>query len=220
MEELKKKYDKIISLGSNCYLKFFLNHIKYSQETYFFDYLGSPMWSVYELIKNNFDDVFNFDDYSSELIIKGHPRISTNMKYNLKFKHSLYDLKTGRNGREFVKFKETYERRIKRFQELLSSSDNVLFIRFEEMKENRIINQSFNEKNKISELEYIKLFSLFITSNFPNLKFKILFISKTYPDNVDEENKIVIIKEVQKIDDYRIAGGKITDLLNSKLSLL
>jgi hypothetical protein len=88
------------------------------------------------------------------------------------------------------------------------------------MKENRIINQSFNEKNKISELEYIKLFSLFITSNFPNLKFKILFISKTYPDNVDEENKIVIIKEVQKIDDYRIAGGKITDLLNSKLSLL
>lgn len=220
MEEKLKKYDKIISLGSNCYVKFFLKHIKYDQETYFFDNIGSPMWSVCELIKHNFEDVLNFNDYNSEIINKGCARIVTNTKYNLKFKHDLRDLRAGCDGVEFVKFKETYNRRIKRFQDLLSSEDNVLFIRFEEMKENRIINTSYIDKNKISELEYIKLFSEFITTNFPNLKFKIVFISKTWGNKVDEKNKIVIIKEVQKINDYKMSGNQIKDLLNYNLSLL
>jgi len=220
MEEKIKKYDKIISLGSNCYVKFFLKHINYEQETYFFDNIGSPMWSVCDLINNNFDDVLNFNDYNSEMIIKGSARIATNKKYNLKFKHDLRDLRGGCNGVEFVKFKETYNRRIKRFQDLLLSEHNVLFIRFEEIKENRIINKSYDEKNKISELEYIKLFSEFITTNFPNLKFKIVFISKTWGNKVDETNKIVIIKEVQKINDYKMAGNQIKDLLNYNLSLL
>ena len=221
MEEKLKKYDKIISLGSNCYIKFFLKHIKYEQETFFFDNIGSPMWSVCELIKNNFDDVLNFNDYNSEMINKGCARIVTNTKYNLKFKHDLRDLRTGSNGVEFVKFKETYDRRIKRFQDLLSSSeDNVLFIRFEEIKENRMINKSYDEKNKISELEYIKLFSEFITSNFPNLKFKIVFISKTWGNKVDEKNKVVIIKEVQKINDYKMSSIQIADLLSHNVSLL
>lgn len=220
MEEKLKKYDKIISLGSNCYVKFFLKHIKYEQETFFFDNIGSPMWSVCELINNDFDDVLNFNDYNSEIIIKGYARIVTNKKYNLKFKHDLRDLTTGCNGVEFLKFKETYDRRIKRFQDLLSSEDNVLFIRFEEIKENRMINKSYDEKNKISELEYIKLFSEFITTNFPNLKFKIIFISKTWGNKVDETNKIVIVKEVQKINDYKISSIQIADLLNYNLSLL
>ena len=105
MEEKLKKYDKIISLGSNCYVKFFLKHIKYDQETYFFDNIGSPMWSVCELIKHNFEDVLNFNDYNSEIINKGCARIVTNTKYNLKFKHDLRDLRAGCDGVEFVKFK-------------------------------------------------------------------------------------------------------------------
>ena len=84
---LSEKYDKIISLGCNCFIKFFLKHIEYEQETHFFDYIGCPMWSVHELIKNNFSDVFNIEEYKNEYTLIGLPKIVTNSRYNLKFKH-------------------------------------------------------------------------------------------------------------------------------------
>lgn len=216
---LSEKYDKIISLGSNCYIKLFLNHIQYEQETHFFDYIGSSMWSVCELIKNNFSDVFNTEDYKNEYTIIGLPKMVTNSRYNLKFRH---DLSTDKFVSQFTEFKEKYIRRIKRFQDLLMSSENILFMRFEETKENRIVNEKYNEQNKISELEYIKLFSKFLRSNYPELKFKIIFISKTWFDNVDEENNITTIHEMKKnkIDDYKIAGRQIEELLNNKILLL
>lgn len=214
--QLSQKYDKIISLGSNCFIKIFLRHIKCEQETHFFDYIGCPMWSVYELIKNDFSDVFNIEEYRNEYTLIGLPKMVTNSRYNLKFNHDLSNFKF---TDQFSEFKEKYKRRIKRFMDLLMSSENILFMRFEETKENRIIKEKYNEKNKISELEYIKLFSKFLRSNYPELKFKIIFISKTWFDNVDEENNIVTINEINKIHDYKIAGRQIEELLNNKLLL-
>jgi len=219
---LNGKYDKIISLGSNCFIKFYLRHIKYEQETHFFDYIGSPMWSVYELVKNGFSDVFNIDEYKNEYTIIGQPEIVTNSRYNLKFKH---DLSTDKFKflDQFDEFREKYIRRIERFQDLLTkSSESVLFMRFEEMMENRIVNCSYKEQNKISEYEYIKLFSQHLRSNFPQLKFKIIFISKTRNDEVDDENNIVTIREIatNKITNYLSAGRLIKELLNNKLLLL
>ena len=91
------------------------------------------------------------------------------------------------------------------------SSENVLFIRFEETKENRIIKQAYKEQNKISELEYIKLFSKFLRSHFPELKFEIVFISKSWNDSVDEENNITTIREMpkNKISDYKVADHRL-----------
>lgn len=216
---LSEKYDKIISLGCNCFIKFFLKHIEYEQETHFFDYIGCPMWSVHELIKNNFSDVFNIEEYKNEYTLIGLPKIVTNSRYNLKFKHDLSTTKKIED--QFSEFKEKYSRRIKKFQDLLMSSDNILFMRFEETKENRIINQKYNEQNKISELDYIKLLSNFLRSSYPELKFKIIFISKTWFDNVDEENNIITIGEMNKnkIHDYKIAGRQIEELLINKLLL-
>jgi hypothetical protein len=223
-EQLKQKYDKIISIGSNCYIKIFLDYIKQQQETHFFDNIGSPMWSVYELLKNDFEDVFNFDDYSPELIMKGGSRIFTNTKYDLKFKHDLREteMKNGKGGMGFLNFKEKYERRIKRFRDLLSSSNRILFIRFEEIRENRIVKICYNEKNRISELEYIKLFSEFLKTNFNDLKFNIVFISKNSKSNVDETYNIITIQENKKdkIKDYKMVGGQIENLLIQNLHLL
>jgi hypothetical protein len=216
-QSLSEKYDKIISLGCNCFIKFYLKHIEYEQETYFFDYIGCPMWSVYELIKNDFSNLFNLNEYKNEYTIMGLPQIVTNSRYNLKFKHDLSVVKS-KFDNEFSDFKEKYTRRIKRFRDLLMSSENVLFIRFEETKENRIIKQAYKEQNKISELEYIKLFSKFLRSHFPELKFEIVFISKSWNDSVDEENNITTIREIpkNKISDYKVAGSQIEELLNNK----
>lgn len=216
---LNEKYDKVISLGSNCFIKFYIRHIKHEQETHFFDYIGSPMWSVYELVKNGFSDVFNIDEYKNEYTIIGQSEIVTNSRYNLKFKH---DLSTDKFKFlvQFDEFKEKYSRRIKRFQDLLmSTSESVLFMRFEEMKKNRIVNCEYNEQNKISEYEYIKLFSQYLRINFPELKFKIIFISKTKNDDVDDENNIITIREIEtsKITNYLSAGRLIKELLNNKL---
>ena len=95
-------------------------------------------------------------------------------------------------------------------------------MRFEEMKKNRIVNYSYKEQNKISEYEYIKLFSKYLRSNFPQLKFKIIFISKTRNDEVDDENNIITIREIatNKITNYLSAGRLIKELLNNKLLFL
>jgi len=180
------------------------------------------MWSVYELVKNGFSDVFNIDEYKNEYTIIGQPEIVTNSRYNLKFKH---DLSTDKFKflDQFDEFREKYIRRIERFQDLLTkSSESVLFMRFEEMMENRIVSCSYKEQNKISEYEYIKLFSKHLRINFPQLKFKIIFISKTRNDEVDDENNIVTIREIatNKITNYLSAGRLIKELLNNKLLLL
>ena len=216
---LTEKYDKVISIGYNCFIKIYLRHIKHEQETHFFDYIGSPMWSVYELVKNGFTDLFNIDEYKNEYTIIGQPEIVTNSRYNLKFKH---DLSADKFLDEFEEFKDKYSRRIKRFHDLLMSSERVLFMRFEEIKKNRIVNCAYSEQNKISEYEYIKLFSKYLRSNFPQLKFKIIFISKTRNDEVDDENNIVTIREIatNKITNYLSAGRLIKELLNNKLLLL
>ena len=60
---LKNKNIKIISLGSNCYNKIYLNKIGIKRETNYFDYIGTSMWAINELfIMNKFKDVFSNKD--------------------------------------------------------------------------------------------------------------------------------------------------------------
>ena len=51
---LKLTFDKVISIGSNCYPKCFIQASLYGGETEFFDYIGTSMWSINELLVNDF----------------------------------------------------------------------------------------------------------------------------------------------------------------------
>ena len=48
--------NQVISLGSMCFVKLFLNKINKNQETHFFDWIGTSVWSIRLALENNFED--------------------------------------------------------------------------------------------------------------------------------------------------------------------
>ena len=88
MNKFFKSFDKIISLGSNCYIKMFLESHLIKKETQFFDYIGSSMWSINELLKNDFKGLYDYKNFEKKHILnKGDIYIFTNNLYYLRFKH-------------------------------------------------------------------------------------------------------------------------------------
>jgi hypothetical protein len=59
--------------------------------------------------------------------------------------------------------------------------------------DDRIIDEQFTNKFKISEIDEIKNFSKLIKEKFKNLDFKILYLSNKLNDAYDSENKIITI---------------------------
>lgn len=141
-------FDKILSLGSNCYPKFFISKILKPSygETELFDYIGSSMWSINMLILNDFKDIHNDTYFKLKPVLENDDPIVTNIKYNLRFKH---DLKTVSDCNT-VDFQNKLQRRIGRFKKNLKSG-KVLFIRHQESQTRRI---PFSvQRSEIDELE-------------------------------------------------------------------
>lgn len=218
MSILKKYNGKIISLGSNCYVKIFLNDIlKYKDETQFFDYIGSSMWSINELIKNNFDNLFNIDNFEKKQILySGDKYIFTNNQYYLRFKHDIkqnyYSSNNDLKKNDFIELEKKYNRRKERFIKLLNNDDdNILFIRYEEDNFNRVL--YYTDKKK--EIEYIKEFIKLIKK-----KVLFIFLSHTTTDETNiDDNNILIIK-IEPIRIWTEAGDKINNILLQNKELI
>jgi len=181
---------KIVSLGYNCYVKKYVDEKFGKFETNFFDNIGISMWAINELFQNDFSDLFNIEDYEKMEIISKY-FVFTNKKYYLRFLHDLPDLS------KFNTFKESYERRIKRLDDIIKNQ-NILFIRVEEPQKNRIMYDIYKEKFKKSELDYIKDFSNIIKNKYPNTKFKIIYISDIYDIQLFEDSNLLILNKNDK----------------------
>jgi hypothetical protein len=179
---------KILSLGYNCCIKRFVDVLSKKDETNFFDYIGSSMWAINELFQNDFQDMFNITDYENMEVLPGH-NVITHKKYYLRF---LHDLKTLNN---FKKIKESYERRVIRFNNFLKDRNKLLFIRLEEPKQTRIIYEEYKDKFQKSELEYLKDFTNIIKTKNPKLDFKIIFITETFETEYLKDFNILILKK-------------------------
>jgi len=228
---------KILSLGYNCFIKKYINDIGISQETNLFDYIGTSMWTINKLFENDFIDLFNIDEYENIQILKDGEKVITNKRYYIRFMHDFKNLQNGNDRKlllnndnkkfimntlinynimdemkkRFNSFKETYIRRINRLKNILNTEKNILFIRFEEPQENRIIYNEYKENFKKLELEYIKDFSNIIKLQYPNLNFKIIYISNTHKLNYLKDFNIIILNTDKKIDSW---GNSSSILIN------
>lgn len=195
MEELIKKYDDVISLGFNCYFKLLFKKVytKCDTENQFFDYAGSPMWALNELVKNNFKNIFNRDDYKPIKVWKDKPQtLIGNIKYDTIFRH---DFIKEPSYFEFNYFKQKYARRKERFFKRLDTNKKILLCRLEEHRIGRNDNEAFKDKYQTSELEYLREFRKIIKSKYPRTDFHILYISYTEPESkILEDEKIIIVK--------------------------
>lgn len=197
-------FDKVISLGCNCYFKaYYSYYLKIEEETNFFDYIGSSMWSMIDIFENDkFIDIFSSkDDFDNMEILKSDEKyIITNKKYYIRFKHEFkhnYYIYSNPNNileKNFTKVKESYERRYYRLIEYLSSMKKLLFIRLEEEHDNRILYDEYNGKYKNTELYYLKSLSRHFKEKYSKLDFRIIYFSYSEKDNIYlQDDKIIII---------------------------
>lgn len=244
MDYFSKNY-KIISLGYNCNIKRYTIDIGIIQETNLFDYTGISMWTVNKLFENNFSNLFNIKEYSEMKILNSDfETIKTNKRYYIRFKHEFKKIKAKNilpiNSkdinklllinksikkqtdieRNFSDFKSTYERRILRLKKILNEEKNILFIRLEESMENRIIYDEYKDNFKKTELEYIKDYSNIIKLQYPNLNFKIIYISKLNQTNLIKEYNLLILNTDIGTINWTNCVAKFKELFDINIELL
>jgi len=90
MNTFIEKFDSVCSLGYNCYIKFYFNSRKMNQETQFFDYIGTSVWSIIDLLNNDFDGMFDKSNYKIMNVMKtgdDNQFLVVNEKYFIRCKH-------------------------------------------------------------------------------------------------------------------------------------
>ena len=137
LQEIQKEYDAIFSLGHNCLAAMKLRDHNLRVFAGPFDWVGSPNLSkVTNLLSNDFSEFLELRNLKGIQYVSDTDILVLDEVNIISFNH---DFKTDRNTLEDLLdlplIKEKYERRIKRFQKILSEDKRVLFIRTEGTKE-------------------------------------------------------------------------------------
>jgi len=141
-----------ISLGNTCGVAYQLRKHNLRHISFPFDWFKTPKLStIIKLIENKFDGLldekyFKFIKYSDKFFdSEGLSQVMAlykNTKYNLIFYHDFIKEKTFEE--QFLIIKERYQRRIKRFYDILNSDEELVFVR-----------DDIYEKINICELKYL-----------------------------------------------------------------
>lgn len=137
-KELNSVYDYIMSIGSNCTCKFYIDkYIKSPhKETKLFDYVGTSMWGLNLLVENKFEGLTDSTQYSALKIFYGDTNsIITHNKYYMRFLHDAITISDVKSSH----FTSKLQRRIERFEQAMRTSKRILFFRLQESLANRII---------------------------------------------------------------------------------
>ena len=203
MTEILKKY-KVLSIGYNCGCKKYIDKYIESCPIQIFDYTGTSVWGILELLKNDFKDLLEHGQVEKKMVVGGKKPLETNLntKYYVRFFHDDFSEE---------KYDETVEknlRRIERFKDEINSDKHIVFLRFEEEMENRI------QYTKIDKKEYEQLIEL---SNWikkeKKIKFKIIFINSSETKN-DVENNIISIKDKTRRYVWENSDRRMNDLMD------
>lgn len=154
------KFDYIVSLGFFCGVGQELERMGFREESFPFDWVISNLKTVNELIENKFEGLFDLDYlYKNEFLTNE----VKHKKYIFNFYH---DFNKDKNiEQQLNKVQLKYERRIKRFYDLLNSSKSVLFVCY------------INDADPIGNVEIPNQISKLISLlNQYKLNYKIIFI--------------------------------------------
>lgn len=203
---LKTKYTNIVSLGSNCYPKLFIQRVikPTNGETQLFDYIGTSVWSINALLRADFKDLTNVS--MTPILDKVRP-IVTNTEYYVRFMHEL------RNASDAEKpaFKEQIERRIQRFTALMSEpTNNILFIRWQENPKGRIAYPNFPTT---TEYEELGTFVALVKEKY-GAAVTVIYIN-TEQEGWNEARNILSVKISSLAVDVRIAATRIKALFET-----
>lgn len=216
MEEIFKNYDKVLSLGTSCYIKSFLQTKGIIQETNLFDNIGSSMWGICELFENDFEGLSNLDNFD-RISINDNLNLLTNKKYYLRFKHEDYMFR--KDNRALLNLLKTLDRRASRFKDHLENNKKILFIRLEQDDSKRTLHPEYVDKNNGKENEFVIKFSRLLKEYYKDLDFLIIHISK---GNLfyDTENNIVTLPNTYEYMTWNDCNEKLNVIFNSHIDFI
>jgi hypothetical protein len=122
-----KKYDETVSLGTACQSAWHLEANEIRKWAYPFDWLITPFESLMIFMESRGAGFLDKDQLTIVETLHGHPSMLhvVNLAYNIHFIHDFL----APDMFNYDAVKEKYDRRIKRFFDLLESNKKVLFIR-------------------------------------------------------------------------------------------
>jgi len=180
-----------VSLGYNCHVKVLVDRIGEMDRTGYprlpFDWLGTPMYSICDLLEKDFEG-FNDDTAFKVERRKKHLQTEylTNTKYDFCFVHDYgKDLKNI-SLTQLDKTEEDYKRRIKRWKdEVIDSGRHIVFFRLEQLNEERT-----HYLREEPEKFYVERFCDWMKAK--GVKFHVIWFSQTATQRTyDKEHHII-----------------------------
>uniref|UniRef100_A0A6C0KY87 Papain-like cysteine peptidase n=1 Tax=viral metagenome TaxID=1070528 RepID=A0A6C0KY87_9ZZZZ len=188
-----------ISLGFNCHVSMFIERLGRMDNCFYerqiFDWLGTPMWGIYELVKNDFNSFLSDISVRSRYTYKKEA-YPVNTKYDISFLHDFgVNVKTiPPNVMSMAA--ERYGRRIERIRSLLSGQQKLLFIRLERDPSDKLVYPESAESIR-GESESMVLFADLIKAK--GLVYTIVYMTFSEPTRFDAERRICYVN-FPKID--------------------
>ena len=233
MNKFFKQFNSIQSLGYNCYSKMYLESIKIKQETNFFDYIGTSLWGIIDLLDDNFEGMFDKNNYKIMNIMIDEPDkyLVVNTKYFFRCKHEFKKTlsqnfdnpeileKNIIDETELDDYFEKMKRRRDRFINMFSNDSNLLFLRYEEDPFGLISVHSDKIKNQYMD-NLIILSGIFKKMN---PKKKIIILNISYRNDKTEyikDDNIIKIKMKKRIDNWINASKLIDDVIKDERTFL
>ncbi len=162
-----------MSLGADCYTRIFLDSRYSKKETQLFDYIGSSMWAINDMIENDFAGLTDVSYYSIQRVVKEQGPMPIHSLYNLRFLHDGSVINRGTLDRAFA---EKLQRRVERFKSTLTSAKNPVFIRAQETPHRLWIPKEY----PTDELPELLRFRDVIRSKYGVTDCKIIYVNRDY----------------------------------------
>lgn len=145
MDILIAKYDKVLSLGYSCFPKLSLMAVGQSCETQLFDYTGTAMWSINNLINNDYEGLTDINNFKNMRIYTDNDKpLAVNEKYYIRFPHDLQDADTNKHYCDV----KTYQQQLRSGSTMFNKIQKTLFT--------KKITESLSKVDKIkSEIENV-----------------------------------------------------------------
>jgi len=179
------QYDMLISIGGNCFPMFYLRKYVKQSELLFFDHIGSSMWSIKDIIDNDWKDILDISKYELKQILNTNTNlIITHNEYYLRFVHDAKCL-TDVNSI----FMSKISRRLQRFEQSVRNAKNLLLIRIQEDTTHRIN----YHPDKLPDSEIMLSFISLLKTKYGCTSITIIFIN-TEQNGWNNDKTILYVK--------------------------
>jgi hypothetical protein len=207
-----------ISLGYHCFVRVFLQENVQATPRYPFDWAGTPMWAVCELMDSNFEGMNSrehlvvrrrFSDSTEEYL--------THTKYNMVFLHDYGTNPRSITDATYTRVEDDYKRRIERWHTALSGKQHLVFFRVEMPNRPRVTYEGY-ARGPTTEIEALCEFAEKLKAR--GTTFHIVHITHSQPQGYDAERRIIHLNFTPKDHHMVLFGRHIHAILQANQSFL